>query len=268
MKIDGKDKESKSGSGYTDAELDAMRSVKALLLEQGVSEDNIRPMELAYTVLTCKLRPQESVDKYKLFLSMLETFGIKTLDECWGAANRDGSGDWKEHYDTFGSYAATGRDAKGRSIMWIRGKKEGTPKDKEVRTIKSSVLFVLAIHADLTTLREGVSFVIDTTNNSSNHGNEGKMQKAWQSYPLRPQAIYIVGANMLKRVVINGLISLASLFTKSKVLARIQFADMKFVKTQFPKESLPKYAGGEAGGIKDINEWVQQRITDFPIPEL
>ena len=45
---------------------------------------------------------------------------------------------------------------------------------------------------------------------------------SYQSLPLRPQNLYIVGAGLLKRLAINALIKFASVFSNSKVLARIQ----------------------------------------------
>ena len=45
---------------------------------------------------------------------------------------------------------------------------------------------------------------------------------SYQSLPLRPQNLYIVGAGLLKLLAINALIKFASVFSNSKVLARIQ----------------------------------------------
>ena len=61
--------------------------------------------------------------------------------------------------------------------------------------------------------------------------------------PLRPQKIFILGAGWLKRLLINSLISFASLFTKEKVIDRIQFADIEEVKEVVPLASLPRYIG-------------------------
>ena len=64
-----------------------------------------------------------------------------------------------------------------------------------------------------------MTFVLDTENNNfeASHGNEAKMQRIWQCMPLRPQRIFILGANMVKRVLINAALALASLFTNEKV---------------------------------------------------
>ena len=65
-----------------------------------------------------------------------------------------------------------------------------------------------------------MTFVLDTEQNDyeASYGNEGKMQKIWQCMPLRPQRIFILGASMIKRVLINAAITLASLFTNEKVI--------------------------------------------------
>jgi hypothetical protein len=201
---------------------------------------------------------------------MLADFGITSLLDCWGAAGRDGSGDWKEHHYYFNNYAAAGRDKGDRSIMWIQGREGGVPVHEEKACVRSAVLFVLAVHADLKTLREGLTFVIDATNtsNSAKVGNERKMQAAWQSYPLRPQNIFILGTGPIKRFFINALIAFAALVTKSKVIARIQFADLEDVKKILPLASLPQYCGGAGGGVTDIHEWVRLRIQNFPRPQL
>ena len=75
-------------------------------------------------------------------------------------------------------------------------------------------------HTFLFPLRPGImTFVLDTENESfeASHGNEAKMQKIWQCMPLRPQRVFILGANMVKRVLINAALALASLFTNEKV---------------------------------------------------
>ena len=58
--------------------------------------------------------------------------------------------------------------------------------------MRAGVLYFVAIHADLTSLREGITFVIDTTEQpSAKVGNEAKLQKSYQSYPLRPQVLSV-----------------------------------------------------------------------------
>jgi len=75
--------------------------------------------------------------------------------------------------------------------------------------VRAGVLYFMAIHADNTSMHEGITFVIDTSKNDTRYGNEKQLQRVWQAFPLRPQRIFIAGASMLKRVFINGLIKFA-----------------------------------------------------------
>ena len=47
--------------------------------------------------------------------------------------------------------------------MWIRSRP--TTKDEERDAVRCGVIYFTAIHADLTSMREGITFVIDTTEN-------------------------------------------------------------------------------------------------------
>ena len=89
--------------------------------------------------------------------------------------------------------------------------------------VRAGILYWMSVHSDMVSLRGGCTFVIDSTNAPDRKvGNERKLQKTWQSLPLRPQNLYIVGASFVKRLFINALIKFASVFSNSKVLARIQ----------------------------------------------
>ena len=103
-------------------------------------------------------------------------------------------------------------------------------------------------------------------------GNESKMQKVYQSIPLRPQRIFILGAGFVKRLVINTLLSIASLFTSEKVVDRIRFAEMEEVKEEVDDENLPVYVGGGGGGLQsheDLVKWVRSRINSiYRIPDI
>ena len=119
-----------------------------------------------------------------------------------------------------------------------------------------------------------MTFVLDTHDNDmqKNHGNENKMQKIWQSMPLRPQRIFIVGANMIKRVLINAVLTIGQLFTKEKILQRIRFADMDEVKREIDLSQMPIAYGGKNNGVAmgggEMMEWIAERIAAFPaIPE-
>ena len=123
--------------------------------------------------------------------------------------------------------------------------------------------------ADLRTMRRGLTFVLDTDANDwkDSHGNEAKMQKIWQCMPLRSQRIFILGANVIKRVLINAALAIASLFTKEKVLRRIKFAELDEVKKEITEENLPIYKGGKNAGVTQddaLLKHLSDRLASFP----
>jgi hypothetical protein len=111
-------------------EVSAIKETKKLLLQAGVDAAKISPMELSLCVMNCKLRPQKAMEKYKNWLASLEVFGIKSMEEVWGAegAKVRMQSEWPSTLnDEFLSYASAGRDAQGRTIMWIRGGRKCAP---------------------------------------------------------------------------------------------------------------------------------------------
>jgi hypothetical protein len=128
----------------------------------------------------------------------------------------------------------------------------------------------MAVHADAISLREGITFVIDVSKSPPppKIGNEKNIQSFYQAFPQRPQAILIAGTNTITRVLVNASIKLASLFTKQKVLDRIKFVTIEQAKNSVPLASAPKYVGGEGGGIESLQQWVKERLENFPAPEL
>lgn len=244
---------------YNDEEISAIRTVKEELIKSGIDEERIGLRTLAVATINNKLRIEDSVSKYTTWLKAIELFGVHSLND----------GEFKPEYSKYlNSYAACGKDMKERSIFWIKG---GAIKpDEERKSVEAGIMYFMAIHADNISLHEGITFVIDTSLSSSivKVGNESKLQKAWSSFPLRPQRIYIAGANLIKRLVINGLIKIASVFTKQKILDRIRFASIEEVLEEVPMKSAPIYVGGEGGGISDLTEWVRYRLEQFPIPNI
>ncbi len=171
--------------------------------------------------------------------------------------------------------------------MWI--KTRPTQIEEETLAIRAGVIYFMvthslllihflsliysllqALHADPISLRQGITFVLDTTKNdmSNSIGNESKLQKCFQSIPLRPQRIFIMGANWIKRIFINSLITIASFFTKEKVLERIMFCELEDVRKEVSDHSLPTYLGYAGGGIASHDElllFIQERIKKYPI---
>jgi hypothetical protein len=205
---------------------------------------------------------------------MQTSFQLQSFDDVYKGIEKDGGGEdkgWAELEPLFTAYAGTGRDSMNRSIMWI--KTRPTTIEEEQLSVRCGVIMYTAIHADLVSMREGITFVLDTEGNDmqAKVGNEKKLQRVYQSIPLRPQKIFILGAGWVKRVLINAIISFASLFTKEKVIDRVEFAELERVQETVSLEALPVHRGGGGGGITSnacLVTWVRSRLGAFPpVPE-
>ena len=164
--------------------------------------------------------------------------------------------------------AVCGKDSLNRQIFWIVGGQ--VQAHEEVAAVRAGWFFFLSVHADDVSLRRGVTFVIDVSRGGGQQkvGNEKKLQRTWQSYPLRPQRILIMGATYIKRLLINGLLKFASLFSKNKVLERVRFATVDEVVKECGERNVPSYISGEGVGVKgDVAEWVKGRMEGFPDPQ-
>jgi len=245
---------------------------------------------LALTTIVCKLRIEESIEKYKKFCMAIKTCNVHSLSFIDEITNIDDDTNTTTTTTTtttnnnndiftdtnvmkqFQSYAPCGTDYNNRSIMWIKGKGNGILPTEETYSIQAGILYWLAIHADDTSIHDGITFIIDTSSSNNNsrtkHGNESKIQKVHQSYPMRPKCIQIAGANKFTRLTINALIKVASMFTKQKILQRIEFVTVQDAFDSIPKQSAPKYLGGNGGNIDNVEQWVKERIMSFPIPNI
>ena len=245
---------------YTAEELSAIRQVRDALLAAGVDESRIGLKTLAFCTINTKLRVEETRDKYLKWLEAIGVYGLTSLSDS-SIVNPTA-------LPFLRSYAPSGVDKEGRQILWIKG---GTVTEaEEALSVSAGIAYFIAVHADAVSLREGITFVIDVSlQRAEKVGNEGKLQKTWQSFPLRPQAIRIAGAGFIKRTIINGLITVAAFFTKQKILDRIRFVSVEEVVAELPIESVPKYLNGGGGGLSDdLSYWVQERIANFPVPVL
>lgn len=236
---------------YTDAEEQAVLSVRAALLAKGVPAEQLGERELIAVTLNSKCRVDEAVAKFETFRTdLLAAYGIS---DVWA--------DQAACSDQWHRLAVAGVDEGGRQIMWVHG--GGTAVAEEARCIQACALYFLAVHADRHTLRSGITLVIDTSNAPKRKvGNERKLQVAWQNFPTRPQAIFILGTSAITRIAINALIAFAALFAKNKVIARIRFADVAAIGKRCGATSLPQIHGGDARTPTD--EWVAQRLAAFP----
>ena len=262
-------------SSFTDEEISAVQETKRLLIEKYKLQPNkLSKQELFIVTINSKLRPETAAKKYAKWLEALEIFGILSFDEIWKdlLSGDQADSEWAKLSANFGAFAGAGTDKQGRRVFWIRSRP--VQAEEEAIQVRCSCIYYTALHADLHTLRNGITFVIDTSNNSMDKpvGNESKMQKVYQSIPLRPQRIFILGAGFVKRLVINTLLSIASLFTSEKVVDRIRFAEMEEVKEEVDDENLPVYVGGGGGGLQsheDLVKWVRSRINSiYRIPDI
>jgi len=266
------DDEDKSPDAFTEDEIKALRETKALLLSDKykMTPEEIGARELMVVVMNCKCRVDEAAMKYHRWHTVAALgVGLKSIPDAFttigkNAENLKGTPVEKWSLMTF---RCVGRDTCNRSIMWIYANK--IPPAEEQNVLRSSFVYFVAAHADLRSMRRGLTFVLDTDADDwkESYGNEAKMQKIWQCMPLRSQRIFILGANMVKRVLINAALALASLFTKEKVLRRIKFADDETVKKEITEENLPIYKGGKNAGVTQddaLLKYLSDRLANFP----
>lgn len=253
-----------SGITYSSDELEVMKEVKRRM-EKDHGLSYVNPRFVAYTVIASKNRVDEATDKYRKFLGAVALCGMDTVEPDDKLL---GDPALAEHLSM--AYAPCGVDHDGRQIMWINGGSGGIEEEMEKTFIRAGLLYTMAVHADNKSLREGITFIIDTSKQGSKNkvGNESKLQKINQSFPLRPQAILLAGSSLASRFVINGLISIASVFTKQKILQRIKFVSLVQAMEKIPNESGPRYLGGGGGGIDCVVEWTKKRYLSLPIPAL
>ena len=252
---------------YTSEELDAMQIVyDKLTQDEKMASSRIGLRALALTTIVSKLRVDEAVEKYKKFFTALEACDVDSLS--FSDTDVDSFLADPTILKQIASYHPCGTDYDGRSVMWIVSSEILVGEERAAT--QTGILYWLAIHADDKSIRQGITFCIDTSRQKSlsKHGNEKKLQKVNQSYPLRPQSIMIAGASTIMRVSINVLIKIASIFTKQKILDRIEFVTVEQASKSIPKPSIPKYLGGPGGGIDNTAEWVSKRLHSFPIPNI
>lgn len=238
---------------WTEEEKAACLAVREKLIkEKNLSPKQVGEIELVTIVMNSKCRVDEAVQKFMTYHENL--LGEYGLGDVWS--------DKETLHNQWHRLAVCGCDEGGRSVMWVHG--GGTPVEEEAACMRSCCWYFFAVHADRHTLRNGISLVINSANRPKKQiGNEKKLQVAWQNFPTRAQGIYILGTNMVTRVVVNALIAFASLFAKNKVIARIMFAEVKDLEKKWGGvESLPEMHGGAKR--LPTAEWVDERLSNFP----
>lgn len=242
---------------FSSEEIEAFGKVRSTLLNEGkVPADAVKMREVALVTIMSKCRVDKAVAKYNDLVSTLKVHSL-TMDCLYPSAEElDKMADRLNE-----NYQVCGVDKGGRGIMWLSSSKP-IQVDEEADAVRSGMLYWLAVHSDIHTLREGCTFVIDTSKQTGKKvGNEKKMQQTWQSLPLRPQHLFIVGASWGKRVFINAMIRFASVFSSSKILGRVRFVEIDSVRDEIPEASMPHYLDGEKRS--SVSEWVRTRITAF-----
>ena len=287
---------------YTEEELQAIKEAKNLLLSSSFctkhkrskpfQESEISLRHLAITTIINKNRPEEAAIKYLQWIDILQPWGIDSFDDTQLTFPTKQSNKYLQ------SYSKAGKDIRSTQIFWIDGK-HPIPNDlqQEMYSIYAGIRYHMAVHADAITLRNGITFVIDVSQKPNvKMGNEKRLQKTHNAYPLRPQNIFIVGASKAVRLSVNALIKLGSLVSNAKILKRIKFVNLENVLSDnggtVLKESLPKHCREELEmmeienlmgnlNIEDtakdkrseekdesIVEWVNQRIANIPVPNV
>jgi hypothetical protein len=264
-------------SEWTPDEVEAARQTKKLLkaskdFDQGFLSDR----EIFLTTVNCKFRPDKAAEKMiKWTNEMKSSFKINSFADVYAGIGPNGDAEgaekeWERLSSLFTAYAGCGLDKMGRSIMWIRTRPTNLAEERDA--VRCGVIYFTAVHGDLVSMRNGITFVIDTANNDmvSKTGNEGKLQRVYQSIPLRPQHIFILGAGWIKRALINAVIAFASLFTKDKVIDRVRFATLEEVQQEVETVNLPSYmhpdarGGGLGADNSQVVDYVRRRIREFP----
>jgi hypothetical protein len=262
-----------SAMAWSASEVAAIKETTALLKDMTPFPD-IRLVTIA--VLCSKLKPTEAAKKVREMAKMagtdfkvqLSTEGLQ-LDTLL-TEGAQVSEEWRAVETQLGnSYAACGPDDEGRGIFWIRGGPISKEAIQSGAATRAGILFWMACHADMSTLRNGVNMVIDQSKTENadtmkRSGLEGKMHKGFQSFPLRPQCIRIIVSSSVQRALINSALSVAAFFTRKKVLSRILFVNSHAdVAAALPLASMPSYTGGQ---VKEpsVAAWVRRRISAFP----
>ena len=148
---------------FTDEEIKAARETKALLLDttgpHKMNPEEVTARELMLVVCNCKLRPKEAAKKYQRWHDVLkEGTGLSSLSAAFDGIGRNAENlkDDKERVAySLEVFKAQGRDTHDRGIMWINATK--IPPERELMAVKNAIVYFTACHADLKSLRRGMT---------------------------------------------------------------------------------------------------------------
>lgn len=252
---------------FTPKELVAIRNTYDKVLKEngGNVGEKISLRALAVTVLASNLDVAKAARKYAKFLRAVGDCGVERMDFVDGAVE-ELTKDPRIVREFRQSYKLCGADHGGGSIMWIHG--EGVDPEREASSVRAGILYWLAV----VSMREGITLIIDASKlgPATKRGNEGKLQRVNQSYPLRPRSMMICGAPLPVRVFLNSLFRATSVFTGDENLLRqIRFEPVeRVVREHIPTSSAPRDLGGRGGGVENIEKWVKDRVLSIPVPSL
>ena len=278
---------SPSSSSLTPEERNAQSSLMECLRKE-IERAWIGPRE-ALTILFCsKLDVVQAVKRYKKWVVMLKSYGFASLAEVLGptASNAlHGSGqepppahwcdapDWAElraDEDAHKNLLPAGYDGKGRQVMWQLGVMRCDRKREKVM-LRVLTLLWLALHADLTTLREGVivvHMVAPDDGSKLTKSSTRRLIGAAGSFPARPQKVLVAGLPPVGVNVAKTLIRLIFAVTRTKLLERINFVNYPTLWEHVPHRSIPKLegvlrSGGAYAGTVHPIDWFEERIKGF-----
>ena len=246
---------------------------------------------VALTILFCsKCNVQDATKRYQKWVKMLQSFGFASLAELLGpaamqvincsgdspaAAPWSDDADWRElraDAAAHGYLLPAGNDGQGRQVLWQLGVMTcDGGREREQAVLRVITLAWLAVHSDLTTLREGVIVVHMVQPNDGSHLTRQSTRKlvgAAGSFPARPQKVLIAGLGATGIAIARTLIRLVFAVTRTKLLDRMMFVTYPELWEHVPHRSIPKLhgvlrSGGAYSGLEHPIDWIEQRLRAF-----
>lgn len=242
---------------------------------------------VALTVLFCsKGSLQGAVSKYAKWVDTLQAFGFASMAEVLGptaSAFPSTTTHWADAADWAALRAdgaahsflhPAGVDAQGRQVLWERGLMKDV-EGREKVTLRVLTLVWLALHADLHTLRHGVTIVHVCGENDANvvrdRATRRLIASACAAMPLRPKKVMIAGLSRTGVALARTVLRLVFTVTRTKLLRRMRFVAISELWDHIPHASIPQMPGwvkdGVAlygyGGTTHPVDWIEQRLRSF-----
>ena len=241
----------------------------------------------ALVVLFCaKLDVAGAQKRYTKWVDMLKSFGFASLAEVVGPTasahlHRSGAtpAKWREEADwaalcddaaAHKFYVPAGSDSRGRRVMWELGVAFVTD-GNEKKLLRVITLLWLAVHADWTTLREGLVVVHMVATGDGEKlalSSTRRLIGAATAFPARPQKVLVAGLSPVGVAIAKTLIRVIFAVTRTKLLERILFIKIPEIWQHLPHRSIPKLegvlqSGGAFGGTTHPIDWIEWRLRHF-----